>query len=114
IYRAHCHDDLGFAVSNRLAAIEVGERRIEGTVYGTCERAGNATREEVALALYVRNDPYGAQTALNLEETKKTSDLISRYAGIRVPRKKAIVGQNAFSHESGIHQDGVFKQRETY
>ncbi|WP_442538004.1 homocitrate synthase/isopropylmalate synthase family protein, partial [Staphylococcus aureus] len=61
-----------------------------------------------------RNDHYGAQTALNLEETKKTSDLISRYAGIRVPRNKAIVGQNAFSHESGIHQDGVLKHRETY
>ncbi|MEZ2004758.1 2-isopropylmalate synthase, partial [Staphylococcus aureus] len=77
-------------------------------------RAGNAALEEVALALYVRNDHYGAQTALNLEETKKTSDLISRYAGIRVPRNKAIVGQNAFSHESGIHQDGVLKHRETY
>ncbi|HCZ5587060.1 TPA: 2-isopropylmalate synthase, partial [Staphylococcus aureus] len=88
--------------------------RIEGTVNGIGERAGNAALEEVALALYVRNDYYGAQTALNLEETKKTSDLISRYAGIRVPRNKAIVGQNAFSHESGIHQDGVLKHRETY
>ena len=109
IYSAHCHDDLGMAVSNSLAAIEGGARRIEGTVNGIGERAGNAALEEVALALYVRNDHYGAQTALNLEETKKTSDLISRYAGIRVPRNKAIVGQNAFSHESGIHQDGVLK-----
>ncbi len=104
----------GMAVSNSLAAIEGGARRIEGTVNGIGERAGNAALEEVALALYVRNDHYGAQTALNLEETKKTSDLISRYAGIRVPRNKAIVGQNAFSHESGIHQDGVLKHRETY
>ncbi|CXK83385.1 2-isopropylmalate synthase [Staphylococcus aureus] len=114
IYSAHCHDDLGMAVSNSLAAIEGGARRIEGTVNGIGERAGNAALEEVTLALYIRNDHYGAQTALNLEETKKTSDLISRYAGIRVPRNKAIVGQNAFSHESGIHQDGVLKHRETY
>lgn len=71
IYSAHCHDDLGMAVSNSLAAIEGGARRIEGTVNGIGERAGNAALEEVALALYVRNDHYGAQTALNLEETKK-------------------------------------------
>ncbi|EHJ07195.1 2-isopropylmalate synthase [Staphylococcus simiae] len=114
IYSAHCHDDLGMAVANSLAAIEGGAKRIEGTVNGIGERAGNAALEEVALALYVRNDHYGMQTKLNLAETKKTSDLISRYAGIRVPRNKAVVGQNAFSHESGIHQDGVLKHRETY
>ena len=73
------------------------------------ERAGNTALEEIALALYVRKDRYGIETKLKLEQTKLTSDLISRYAGIRVPRNKAIVGQNAFSHESGIHQDGVLK-----
>ena len=114
IFSAHCHDDLGMAVANSLAAIEGGARRIEGTVNGIGERAGNASLEEVALALYVKKDHYGLESQINLEETKKTSDLISRYAGIRVPRNKAIVGQNAFSHESGIHQDGVLKHRETY
>ena len=114
IYSPHCHDDLGMAVANSLAAIEGGARRIEGTVNGIGERAGNASLEEVALALYVRKDHYGLESQINLKETKKTSDLISRYAGIRVPRNKAIVGQNAFSHESGIHQDGVLKHRETY
>lgn len=114
VFSAHCHDDLGMAVSNSLAAIEGGARRIEGTVNGIGERAGNAALEEVALALYVRRDHYGIESQIKLDETKKTSDLISRYAGIRVPRNKAIVGQNAFSHESGIHQDGVLKHRETY
>lgn len=114
IYSAHCHDDLGMAVANSLAAIEGGARRIEGTVNGIGERAGNAALEEVALALYVRKDHYGLESQINLQQTKNTSDLISRYAGIRVPRNKAIVGQNAFSHESGIHQDGVLKHRETY
>lgn len=102
------------AVSNSLAAIEGGARRVEGTVNGIGERAGNAALEEVALALYIRKDHYGIESQIELKETKKTSDLISRYAGIRVPRNKAIVGQNAFSHESGIHQDGILKHRETY
>ncbi|VED31379.1 2-isopropylmalate synthase [Staphylococcus warneri] len=114
IYSSHCHDDLGMAVSNSLAAIEGGARRVEGTVNGIGERAGNAALEEVALALYIRKDHYGIESQIELKETKKTSDLISRYAGIRVPRNKAIVGQNAFSHESGIHQDGILKHRETY
>lgn len=114
IFSAHCHDDLGMAVSNSLAAIEDGARRIEGTINGIGERAGNAALEEVALALYVRKDHYYIESKINLKETKKTSDLISRYAGIRIPRNKAIVGQNAFSHESGIHQDGILKHRETY
>ena len=114
IYSAHCHDDLGMAVANSLAAIENGAKRIEGTVNGIGERTGNTALEEIALALYVRKDHYGIETKLKLEQTKLTSDLISRYAGIRVPRNKAIVGQNAFSHESGIHQDGVLKNPETY
>ena len=102
------------AVANSLAAIENGAKRIEGTVNGIGERAGNTALEEIALALYVRKAHYGIETKLKLEQTKLTSDLISRYAGIRVPRNKAIVGQNAFSHESGIHQDGVLKNPETY
>ncbi|SUM70023.1 2-isopropylmalate synthase [Staphylococcus saccharolyticus] len=114
IFSAHCHDDLGMAVSNSLAAIEGGARRIEGTVNGIGERAGNAALQEVALALYVRKDHYCIESKINLKQTKKISDLISRYAGIRVPRNKAIVGQNAFSHESGIHQDSILKHRETY
>ncbi|MDU0995069.1 MAG: 2-isopropylmalate synthase [Staphylococcus lugdunensis] len=114
IYSAHCHDDLGLAVANSLAAIEGGARRIEGTVNGIGERAGNTALEELALALYIRKEHYGLTTHLKLNETKSTSDLIARFAGIRVPRNKAIVGQNAFSHESGIHQDGVLKNPETY
>lgn len=110
IYSAHCHDDLGLAVANSLAAIEGGARRIEGTVNGIGERAGNTALEELALALYIRKEHYGLTTHLTLNETKSTSDLIARFAGIRVPRNKAIVGQNAFSHESGIHQDGVLKK----
>ena len=109
LFIVHCHDDLGMAVANSLAAIENGAKRIEGTVNGIGERAGNTALEEIALALYVRKAHYGIETKLKLEQTKLTSDLISRYAGIRVPRNKAIVGQNAFSHESGIHQDGVLK-----
>ncbi|MDK6850003.1 2-isopropylmalate synthase, partial [Klebsiella quasipneumoniae] len=94
--------------------IEGGARRIEGTVNGIGERAGNTALEELALALYIRKEHYGLTTHLTLNETKSTSDLIARFAGIRVPRNKAIVGQNAFSHESGIHQDGVLKNPETY
>ncbi|CAM3171993.1 2-isopropylmalate synthase [Staphylococcus argensis] len=114
VYSAHCHDDLGLAVANSMAAIENGANRIEGTINGIGERAGNTALEEVALGLHVRQDHYGTTTRIQLQETKQTSDLISRYAGIRVPKNKAIVGQNAFSHESGIHQDGVLKNPETY
>lgn len=113
-YSAHCHDDLGLAVANSMAAIENGATRIEGTVNGIGERAGNTALEEVVLGLYVRQDHYNATTQINFEKTKHTSDLIARYSGIRVPRNKAIVGKNAFSHESGIHQDGFLKHRETY
>lgn len=114
IYSAHCHDDLGLAVANSMAAIENGATRIEGTLNGIGERAGNTALEEVALGLYVRQDHYGIETRVQLNQTKSTSDLIARYAGIAVPRNKAIVGKNAFSHESGIHQDGFLKNPETY
>lgn len=113
-YSAHCHDDLGLAVANSMAAIENGATRIEGTINGIGERAGNTALEEVVLGLHVRQDHYQAKTQIQFEKTKLTSDIISRYAGIRIPRNKAIVGKNAFSHESGIHQDGFLKHPETY
>ena len=114
IFSTHCHDDLGMAVANSLAAIENGARRVEGTVNGIGERAGNTALEEVALSLYVRRDFYGHDCQIVLNETKRTSELVSQLAGIAVPRNKAIVGGNAYAHESGIHQDGVLKNPETY
>jgi 2-isopropylmalate synthase len=111
---AHCHDDLGMAVANSLAAIEHGATQIEGTINGIGERAGNASLEEVAVALYIRKDYYQATTRLNLQEIKRTSNLVSKLTGMVIPANKAIVGKNAFAHESGIHQDGVLKEKTTY
>lgn len=114
IFSSHCHDDLGMATANALAAIENGAKRVEGTVNGIGERAGNTALEEVALALYIRKDFYQAQSNVVLKETKRTSDLVSRLSGIAIPRNKAIIGANAYAHESGIHQDGVLKNPDTY
>ncbi|WP_377887869.1 2-isopropylmalate synthase [Alkalihalobacillus sp. R86527] len=111
---AHCHDDLGMAVANSLAAIECGATQIEGTINGIGERAGNAAIEEVAVALRIRNDFYNAETNLKLDEIKRTSTLVSKLTGMVVPGNKAVVGANAFAHESGIHQDGVLKEKSTY
>ncbi|MCL6587314.1 MAG: 2-isopropylmalate synthase [Anoxybacillus sp.] len=111
---AHCHDDLGMAVANSLAAIEHGATQIEGTINGIGERAGNAALEEVAVALYIRKDYYNATTRLNLQEIKRTSNLVSKLTGMVIPANKAVVGKNAFAHESGIHQDGVLKEKTTY
>ncbi|MED3933689.1 2-isopropylmalate synthase [Priestia megaterium] len=111
---AHCHDDLGLAVANSMAAIEAGATQIEGTINGIGERAGNAALEEVALALHVRQDFYQASTGLILPEIKRTSDIISKLTGMNIAPNKAIVGKNAFAHESGIHQDGVLKNPLTY
>lgn len=113
-FSSHCHDDLGMAVANALAAIENGATRVEGAVNGIGERAGNTALEEVALALHVRKDFYQAETQIVLSETKRTSDLISRVSGMAVQHNKAIIGANAFAHESGIHQDGVLKNPDTY
>ncbi|KRM61595.1 2-isopropylmalate synthase [Paucilactobacillus vaccinostercus DSM 20634] len=113
-FSVHCHDDLGMAVANSLASIENGATRIEGTINGIGERAGNAALEEVAAALYVRKDYYNAEDNIDLKETKMTSDMISNYANMPVPRNKAVVGANAFAHESGIHQDGMLKNPNTY
>lgn len=111
---AHCHDDLGMATANSLAAIAGGADQIEGTINGIGERAGNTAIEEVALALETRNDLFGAKTTLELSEIARTSRLVSRLTGMVVPGNKAIVGANAFAHESGIHQDGMLKEKTTY
>ncbi|PLT30196.1 2-isopropylmalate synthase [Peribacillus deserti] len=111
---AHCHDDLGMAIANSLAAVEAGANQIEGTINGIGERAGNAALEAVAVALYTRADHYKASTRLNLKEIKRTSDLVSKLTGMIIPPNKAVVGRNAFAHESGIHQDGVLKEKSTY
>lgn len=114
IFSPHCHDDLGMATANTLAAIKNGAGRIEGTVNGIGERAGNVALEEVAVALNIREDYYQATSDIVLNETVNTSELISRFSGIPIPKNKAVVGGNAFSHESGIHQDGVLKNPLTY
>lgn len=110
----HCHDDLGMAVANSLAAIEAGVEQVEGTINGIGERAGNASLEEVGVALYTRKDHYQAETNLDLKQTVRTSRLVSKLTGMVVPQNKAVVGANAFAHESGIHQDGVLKNTQTY
>lgn len=111
---AHCHDDLGMAVANTLAAIENGVEQVEGTLNGIGERAGNAALEEVAVALAIRKEFYQAETGLDLSQTVRTSRLVSKFTGMAIPPNKAVVGQNAFAHESGIHQDGVLKNTLTY
>ena len=110
----HCHNDLGLAVSNSLAAIEVGARQVEGCINGIGERAGNASLEEIIMALDTRKDLFGV--ALNVDTTQiyPSSRLVSRITGMSVQANKAIVGENAFRHASGIHQDGVLKDRSTY
>jgi len=111
---AHCHDDLGMATANALAAIENGADQVEGTINGIGERAGNTAIEEVALALETRFNYYQAKTTLNLKEIARTSRLVSKLTGMPVPGNKAIVGANAVAHESGIHQDGMLKDKSTY
>lgn len=109
---AHCHDDLGMAVANSLAAIENGADQVESVINGIGERAGNASLEEIAVALHIRKDFYQAESTIQLNEIKRTSDLVSKLTGMAVPRNKAVVGDNAFAHESGIHQDGFLKEKQ--
>lgn len=111
---AHCHDDLGLATANTLAAIENGALQVEGTINGIGERAGNVALEEIAVALHIRNDYYQTESGIILKETKRTSQLVSKLTGVAIQPNKAIVGKNAFAHESGIHQDGMLKNPETY
>jgi 2-isopropylmalate synthase len=111
---AHCHDDLGLAVANSLAAVRAGVRQIECTVNGIGERAGNAALEEVAVALAVRKDSFGVATQLNLKELYKSSRMLTEITGAHIAPNKAVVGANAFAHEAGIHQDGIIKNPLTY
>lgn len=111
---AHCHDDLGMATANALAAILNGADQIEGTINGIGERAGNTSIEEVVMALETRQDFFQAKSSIVLSEIARTSRLVSKLTGMVVPGNKAIVGANAFAHESGIHQDGMLKEKTTY
>ena len=111
---AHCHNDLGLAASNSLAAIQNGASQVEGTINGIGERAGNAALEEVIMALKTRKEYYNAYTNINTREIFRTSQLVSKLTGMYVQRNKAIVGRNSFSHESGIHQHGVLSHKSTY
>jgi 2-isopropylmalate synthase len=114
VLSAHCHDDLGLALANSLAAIEAGVRQIECTINGIGERAGNASLEELAVALHVRNNRYPVATHIKLEKLYPTSRLLTTITGVSVPPNKAVVGANAFAHEAGIHQDGILKNPLTY
>ncbi len=115
IINVHCHNDLGLAVANSLAAIQAGARGVECTINGLGERAGNAALEELVMALKVRADQFnGLYTNIKTERLYKTSRLVSQLTGMNVQRNKAIVGANAFAHEAGIHQDGMLKDRSTY
>ena len=114
VWSSHCHNDLGMAVANSLAAIQAGARQIECTINGLGERAGNASLEEIVMALKVRHDLFGLETGVDTAQIVPTSKLVSTITGYPVQPNKAIVGANAFAHESGIHQDGVLKHPETY
>lgn len=110
----HCHDDLGMAVGNSIAAIEAGARQIEGTINGIGERAGNTALEEVIMAIKVRSDLLNVYTNVHHKEIYNTSQIVSQLCNIPIPSNKAIVGSNAFSHSSGIHQDGMLKNKKNY
>jgi 2-isopropylmalate synthase len=114
ILSAHCHDDLGMAVANSIAAVQAGARQVECTINGIGERAGNAALEEIVMALHVRRDRLAFETAIHTTELHATSRLLSEIVSVPVPPNKAIVGANAFAHEAGIHQDGVLKNPLTY
>ena len=114
VISVHCHDDLGMAVANALAAVKNGARQVEGCVNGIGERAGNSAIEEVVMALEVRKDYFNLGTEIDLTQIHPTSRLLQEFTGIGVQPNKAVVGSNAFAHESGIHQDGMLKDRRTY
>src|SRR5437667_1870680 len=114
VISVHCHNDLGLAVSNSLAALKEGARQVECTINGLGERAGNCALEEIVMAVKTRGDYFGLRTPIHTKRLLPTSRLVSRVTGILVQRNKAIVGQNAFAHEAGIHQDGMLKERTTY
>ena len=114
IFSVHCHNDLGLAVANSLAAVKAGARQVECTINGLGERAGNASLEEIVMAIRTRKDIFPVQTNIDSTQIVPISRLVSSVTGFPVQPNKAIVGANAFAHESGIHQDGILKFRETY
>jgi 2-isopropylmalate synthase len=114
VLSAHCHNDLGLAVANSLAAVQAGARQVECTINGIGERAGNASLEEIVMALQVRADALPHRTAIHTQALVPTSNALSAIVGVSVPPNKAIVGANAFAHEAGIHQDGMLKHELTY
>ena len=114
IFSVHCHNNLGVAVANSLAAVQRGARQVECTINGLGERAGNASLEEIVMAVRTRQDIFDCDTAIDTTQIVPASRLVSSVTGFPVQPNKAIIGANAFAHESGIHQDGVIKKRETY
>ncbi|MDF7671281.1 2-isopropylmalate synthase [Orbaceae bacterium ESL0721] len=114
IISVHCHDDLGMSVANSISAIQQGARQVEGAMNGLGERAGNTSLEEVIMAIKVRQKLLDVHTNINYQEIYRTSQIVSQITNMPVPANKAIIGSNAFAHSSGIHQDGVLKNRETY
>lgn len=114
IFSCHCHNDLGMATANTLAGVMAGARQVEVTVNGIGERAGNTSLEEVAVALRVRSDKFQVETGIDTTKLLSASRLVSKLTGMVVQRNKAVVGANAYAHSSGIHQDGVLKERSTY
>lgn len=114
ILSVHCHDDLGMAVANSLMAVKAGARQVEGCINGVGERAGNAALEEVIMAIHTREDYLGLTTNINTKEIYSTSNLVKKLARVLVQPNKAIVGRNAFSHQSGVHQDAMVKDRQTF
>ncbi len=114
IFSTHCHDDLGLAVANSLAAIQGGARQVECTVNGIGERAGNAALEEIVMTLRIRADRMPFTTSVETKEIYPSSEMLTKLTGQGVQVNKAVVGRNAFAHEAGIHQDGMLKDRRTY
>lgn len=114
IWSVHCHNDLGLATANTLAGVEAGVRQVEVTINGIGERAGNTSLEEVVMAIKTREPHYGLRTNIDTTELVKTSRMVSNYTGLTIQANKAIVGNNAFAHEAGIHQDGMLKHASTY
>lgn len=114
VISVHCHNDLGLAVANSLFALDMGARQVECAINGIGERAGNASLEEIVMAITTRKDLCGYTTNINTKEIYKTSRMVSGFTGLVIQPNKAIVGENAFAHESGIHQDGVLKNKQTY
>lgn len=114
VFSCHCHNDLGMATANTLAGVKGGARQVEVTMNGIGERAGNTALEEVAVSLHIRKDFYGCETGIQLNRLMQVSRMVSELTGMVVQRNKAVVGANAYAHSSGIHQDGVLKERSTY